>query len=183
LLDGLQSLWSKFFPYALSFFVLGLRWLLNAQLRTRSEWFGREYAMWWLVYLFLITCVPFTTMVVGRHVIFAPAILLYAGNTLLIVGGRVPIARAHGGRTGRSSARSADIAVCAGALIAACDRLAFRQSTPCFMGISTQCRAAGYRAVEAPMRPPVFRWDARGRRSRASVPGVALRECAQALPR
>src|SRR5215472_2478064 len=85
LLDGLQSLWPKFFPYALSFFVLGLRWLLNAQLRTRSEWFGREYVTWWLVYLFLIACVPFTTMVVGRHVMFAPAIWLYAGNTLLIV--------------------------------------------------------------------------------------------------
>jgi len=85
LLDGLLGLWPKFFPYALSFFVLGLRWLLNAQLRTRSEWFGREYAMWWLVYLFLITCVPFTTMVVGRYVMFAPAIWLYAGNTLLIV--------------------------------------------------------------------------------------------------
>jgi uncharacterized membrane protein len=84
LLDGLRGLWPKFFPYALSFFVLGLRWLSNAQLRARSEWFGREYAMWWLVYLFLITCVPFTTMVVGRYVMFGPATWLYAGNTLLI---------------------------------------------------------------------------------------------------
>jgi hypothetical protein len=36
-------------------------------------------------YLLLITCVPFTTMVVGRFVLFAPAIWLYAGNTLLVV--------------------------------------------------------------------------------------------------
>jgi uncharacterized membrane protein len=41
--------------------------------------------MWWLIYLLLVTCVPFTTMVVGRFVMFAPAIWLYAGNTLLIV--------------------------------------------------------------------------------------------------
>jgi uncharacterized membrane protein len=85
LLDGLLGLWTKFFPYVLSFLVLGLRWLANVQLRTRSESFGREYAMWWLLYLLLITCVPFTTMVVGRFVMFAPAIWLYAGNTLLVV--------------------------------------------------------------------------------------------------
>jgi uncharacterized membrane protein len=85
LLDGLLGLWPKFFPYVLSFLVLGLRWLANVRLRTRSESFGREYAMWWLFYLLLITCVPFTTMVVGRFVMFAPAIWLYAGNTLLIV--------------------------------------------------------------------------------------------------
>src|SRR5262249_44435625 len=85
LLHGLSDLWQKFFPYVLSFLVLGLRWISNVQLRTRSEWFGREYAMWWLLYLLLVTCVPFTTMVVGRFVMFAPAIWLYAGNTLLIV--------------------------------------------------------------------------------------------------
>ena len=85
LLDGLVGLWPKFFPYALSFLVLGLRWLANVEVRTRSEWLGREYAMWWLAYLFLITCVPFTTMVVGRFVTFAPAIWLYAGNTILLM--------------------------------------------------------------------------------------------------
>src|SRR5262245_17760729 len=85
LVHGLSALWQKFLPYVLSFLVLGLRWLSNVQLRTRSEWFGREYAVWWLLYLLLVTCVPFTTMVVGRFVMFAPAIWLYAGNTLLIM--------------------------------------------------------------------------------------------------
>ena len=85
LITGLADLWPKFLPYASSFWVLGLRWLSNIQLRARSEAFGQEYAMWWLLYLFLITCVPFTTMVVGRFVMFAPATWLYAGNTLLIV--------------------------------------------------------------------------------------------------
>src|ERR1700688_1104859 len=38
----------------------------------------------WLLYLLLITCVPFTTIVVGRFAHLPPAIWLYAGHTLLI---------------------------------------------------------------------------------------------------
>ena len=48
------------------------------------EYVNREYVNWWLLYHFLITCVPFTTIVVGRFAHFAPAIWLYAGHTLLI---------------------------------------------------------------------------------------------------
>ncbi len=62
-----------------------LRWLANIQIRTHAEFVSREYASWWLFYLLLITCVPFTTMEVGRYGHFAPAIWLYAGHTLLIV--------------------------------------------------------------------------------------------------
>ena len=84
LLRGLADLWPKFPPYVLSFGVLGLRWLSNIEVRSRAEYVSREYVNWWLLYLFLITCVPFTTIVVGRFAHFAPAIWLYAGNTLLI---------------------------------------------------------------------------------------------------
>jgi uncharacterized membrane protein len=84
LVQGLLDLWPKFLPYALSFGVLGLRWLSNIELRTRAEYLNREYVNWWLLYHFLITCVPFSTMVVGRFAHFAPAIWLYAGNTFLI---------------------------------------------------------------------------------------------------
>jgi uncharacterized membrane protein len=84
LLNGLAELWPKFFPYLLSFGVLGLRWLSNIEIRTRAEYVNREYANWWLLYLLLITCVPFSTIVVGRFGHFAPAIWLYAGHTLLI---------------------------------------------------------------------------------------------------
>jgi hypothetical protein len=52
--------------------------------RTRAEYVNREYVNWWLLYHFLITCVPFTTIIVGRFAHFAPAIWLYAGHTLLI---------------------------------------------------------------------------------------------------
>ena len=84
LLRGLAGFWLKFFPYVLSFSVLGLRWLANIEVRSRAEYFNREYVNWWLLYHFLITCVPFTTIVVGRFGHFAPAVWLYAGHTLLI---------------------------------------------------------------------------------------------------
>jgi uncharacterized membrane protein len=84
LLHGLFGLWPKFLPYVLSFGVLGLRWLSNVEVRTRADYVNREYVNWWLLYHFLIICVPFTTIVVGRFAHFAPAIWLYAGHTLLI---------------------------------------------------------------------------------------------------
>jgi uncharacterized membrane protein len=84
LVQALIGLWPKLLPYVLSFGVLGLRWLSNIEVRTRAEYVNREYVNWWLLYLFLITCVPFTTLVVGRFGNFAPAVWLYAGHTLLI---------------------------------------------------------------------------------------------------
>jgi len=84
LLEGLRELVPKFVPYVLSFLVLGLRWLSAVQIRSRTECYGRDYAGWWLIYILLITCVPFTTIVVGRFGDLAPAIWLYAGNTALL---------------------------------------------------------------------------------------------------
>jgi uncharacterized membrane protein len=84
LIQGLLNLWPKFLPYLLSFGVLGLRWLANIEVRSRAEYVNREYVNWWLLYLLLITCVPFTTIVVGNFGHSAPAIWLYAGHTLLI---------------------------------------------------------------------------------------------------
>lgn len=84
LAEALIGLWPKFFPYLLSFGVLGLRWLANLEVRSQAEYLDREYVNWWLLYLLLITCVPFSTIVVGRYGSLAPAIWLYAGHTLLI---------------------------------------------------------------------------------------------------
>lgn len=83
LLQGLADLWPKFLPYLLSFGVLGLRWLSNIEVRTRAEYVNREYVNWWLLYLLLITCVPFTTMVVGRFAHLSPSIWLYSAHLLL----------------------------------------------------------------------------------------------------
>ncbi|MBV8700205.1 TMEM175 family protein [Bradyrhizobium sp.] len=84
LAEALIGLWPKFLPYLLSFGVLGLRWLADLQLRSRAEHVDRNYVNWWLLYLLLITCVPFSTSVVGRYASLAPAIWLYAGHTLSI---------------------------------------------------------------------------------------------------
>ncbi|MBV8925513.1 MAG: DUF1211 domain-containing protein [Bradyrhizobium sp.] len=84
LLQGFAQLWPKFLPYLLSFGVLGLRWVASIEIRSRAEYFSREYVNWWLLYLLLITFVPFSTIVVGRYASLAPAIWLYAGHTLLI---------------------------------------------------------------------------------------------------
>ena len=84
LLNGILGLWSKALPYLLSFVVLGLRWLSNVHLRSRGEVVSRAYGTWWLIYLLLITCVPFTTIVLGRFADLAPALWLYAGNTALL---------------------------------------------------------------------------------------------------
>jgi uncharacterized membrane protein len=84
--SALIALWPKFLPYLISFFVLGLRWMSNVQIVSKAERVSAQYARWWLVSLFLITCVPFTTIVLGRFPREAPAIWLYAGNTALIAG-------------------------------------------------------------------------------------------------
>jgi uncharacterized membrane protein len=84
LLRGIYGLWPKFLPYVLSFVVLGLRWLSSVQVRSNAEAFGHGYFKWWLAYLLLITCIPFTTTLVGRFASLAPAIWLYAGNIALL---------------------------------------------------------------------------------------------------
>jgi uncharacterized membrane protein len=91
LLMAILDLTPKFVPYILSFGVLGLRWLAGIQVRSPDESLGSEYVLWWLLYLLFITCFPFVTMVVGRFPDQAPAIWLYAGNTLVVslVGARL----------------------------------------------------------------------------------------------
>jgi hypothetical protein len=53
-------------------------------MRSNVKALGREYVKWWLLYLLLITCVPLSTIIVGRFSNLAPSIWLYAGNTILI---------------------------------------------------------------------------------------------------
>jgi uncharacterized membrane protein len=80
LAHALAGLWPKFFPYALSFYVLGSTWLANIKIRSRGELLSRRYVAWWLLYLLIATCLPFSTSVVGRFVHLAPAVWLYSFN-------------------------------------------------------------------------------------------------------
>ena len=58
----------------LNFGVLGLRWLANVEVCTRAEFVNREQVNWWLLYLWLISCVSFTAIAVGRFAHFASAL-------------------------------------------------------------------------------------------------------------
>jgi uncharacterized membrane protein len=77
---ALLGLWPKFFPYALSFYVLGSVWLAATKLRTRAEFFDRQYTSWWLLQLLLATCLPFSSSVIGRFASHAPSVWLYSAN-------------------------------------------------------------------------------------------------------
>ena len=93
LLRAIEGLWPKFFPYLISFFVLGSNWLANIQLKSAEEFVSRTYAARWLLYMFLATCLPFSTTVLGRFAHLAPAVWLYAINmaALSAIGYRLTI--------------------------------------------------------------------------------------------
>ncbi len=83
LVDALYELKGQLLAYIVSFVVLSVRWTSLARLRGSGEAVGKSHTSWALVHLFLVTCIPFSTMVIGRYGAFAPAIWLYAANTLL----------------------------------------------------------------------------------------------------
>ena len=85
LLSTLLELWPKFLIYGMSFLILGLRWLSLAQIPVKGETLSGRCITWWLFYLLLITCVPFSTLLVGRYASWPPALWVYCGNTALIV--------------------------------------------------------------------------------------------------
>jgi uncharacterized membrane protein len=84
LLHGFAELFPRLWPYVISFVVLGMRWLASLGDRVESGPVSRAYAKWWLLYLLLVTGVPFTTVIMGRYPDHAPAMWLYAGTTLLM---------------------------------------------------------------------------------------------------
>lgn len=80
LLDAVLDLKSKFLVYAITFFVVGLRWMGNSRLAAGSENVTEQFARWTLLHLFLITCLPFSTMMIGRYDNFPLSVWIYAAN-------------------------------------------------------------------------------------------------------
>jgi len=76
----LASLLPKIGPYALSFAVLGIRWRELVADRASGAEVGKAYVNWMLANLLLVTFVPFSTLILGRYALLAPAVWLYAGN-------------------------------------------------------------------------------------------------------
>lgn len=83
LLNAVADLKSKFLVYLVTFFVVGMRWLGNSKLAAGEERVTEQFARWTLVHLFLITCLPFSTMLIGRYDDLAPAVWIYAANMAL----------------------------------------------------------------------------------------------------
>lgn len=93
LVQALKDLWPRLFPYALSFYILGSIWLANIRLGSKSESVSSRYVSWWLLYLLLATCLPFSTALVGRFAQLAPAVWVYSLNmaALAAVGYRLVV--------------------------------------------------------------------------------------------
>jgi uncharacterized membrane protein len=80
---AIVDLSAQFLAYAISFFVLAGRWMALAKLAGRTDTISDRAAVWSLLHLFLVACIPFSTMLVGRYAEFAPSIWVYAANTIL----------------------------------------------------------------------------------------------------
>lgn len=72
LAQALLALWPKFFPYVISFYVLGSTWLANVKLRSRGEFVDRRCAFWWLFYLFLARACRSRPLWLGASCTMAP---------------------------------------------------------------------------------------------------------------
>jgi uncharacterized membrane protein len=102
LLDAVLELRSKFLVYIITFFVVGLRWFGTARLAADRETVSSQFALWTLLHLFLITCMPFSTMMVGRYDAFPLATWIYAANMIfgaLVAMRLITIAAHDSGRT------------------------------------------------------------------------------------
>jgi uncharacterized membrane protein len=80
---AIADLSTQFLAYAISFFVLAPRWVALAKLAAHTDRLADRFVAWSLVHLFLVACFPFSTMLVGRYVEFAPSVWVYAANTIL----------------------------------------------------------------------------------------------------
>lgn len=83
LLDAVLDLKSKLLVYLITFFVVGLRWMGNSKLAVGQATVTDQFARWTLLHLFLITCMPFSTMMIGRYDDYALSVWIYAANMAL----------------------------------------------------------------------------------------------------
>jgi len=84
LVAHLRSLQPEYVTYLISFFVLATQWRATIELRHAGEQVSYAALRWWLVYLFFITGVPFSSSVVGHYGDLPPAVWLYAANMIIV---------------------------------------------------------------------------------------------------
>ncbi len=82
LYDAIFGLHAQILVYVVTFFVVGLRWLGTTQVAPEGDHVSFDYAKWTLFGLFLITCLPFSTLLIGRFGEFSIASTVYGLNTI-----------------------------------------------------------------------------------------------------
>jgi uncharacterized membrane protein len=82
LLAGIGHLGSQMIAYVISFFVLGIRWTSVTRVLDEEAKLDRAFVILSIVHLFLISCIPFSTMVIGRYTDVPAAVWLYGANTV-----------------------------------------------------------------------------------------------------
>ncbi|MEP9379821.1 TMEM175 family protein [Aquabacter sp. CN5-332] len=80
----LLSLGPQIFTYLISFFVLGAQWRASIELRPAGERLTGGVVSLWLMYLFFVTTVPFSSSVVGKYGAFPPAVYVYSANMIAL---------------------------------------------------------------------------------------------------
>lgn len=83
LIARLQALSPAYLAYVISFFVLAAQWRANIELR-RVEEVSLDVLGWSMAHLLFITCIPFSSSVVGHYGDLPPAVWLYAGNLIVV---------------------------------------------------------------------------------------------------
>jgi uncharacterized membrane protein len=86
LMRAIAALAPQFIAYAVSFFVLAMFWRGTVTVRSEDEHVALSHAGWWLMHLFVMTCIPVSTAILGTHSSLAPAVWLYAAN---LIGGAI----------------------------------------------------------------------------------------------
>jgi TMEM175 potassium channel family protein len=81
LMAGIGHLASQMIAYVISFFVLGIRWTSITRVLDEEAKLDRAFVILSIVHLFLISCMPFSTMVIGRYTDLPAAVWLYGVNT------------------------------------------------------------------------------------------------------
>ncbi len=91
LIAHLRTLVPEYVTYLISFFVLATQWRASIEFRHAGEQMSFRLLHLWLVYLFFVTSVPFSSSVVGHYGDMAPAVWLYAANMLVVAGLSIPL--------------------------------------------------------------------------------------------